>query len=99
MTIYTRVVVSVAVLAAISVTIATAQFPKLELKKSKSLLALSASAMKHGIQNRGHELRSWRLKNLIDYISSGEKVVQDATNPILNKVSKVNGKLCLLFVL
>ena len=91
MTIYARLVV-VAVIAAISVTPANAQFPKLELKRSKNLLTLPVSTLKYGLQNRGHNLRSWRLRNLIDYISSGKKVVQDATNPKLNKISEANGK-------
>ena len=84
MTIYTKVV-AIAVITAMSVTLATAQLPKLELKKL-------GRDMRHGLKKHGQELRSWRLSNLIDFISSGKKVVQDATNPNLNKVSKVKGK-------
>ena len=87
MTIYIKVV-AIAVITAMSVTLANAQLPKVELKK----LTIPVSAMRHGLKKHGQELRSWRLSNLIDFISSGKKVVQDATNPNLNKVSKVKGK-------
>ena len=38
------------------------------------------------------ELRSWRLNNLIDYISGKRKARKDLTKPKLKILSKVKGK-------
>ena len=80
-------VVAVTVIAVMSVTFTTAQFPKLELKKSKNFLTIPVSVIRH----RAKELRSWRLNNLVDYITGGKRKVQDIAKPKLKSLGKIKG--------
>jgi hypothetical protein len=70
--------------AAMSVILATPQLPKLELKNYSKNVLTQPMFLK--------ELRSWRLNNLIDYISGKRKARKDLTKPKLKILSEVKGK-------
>ena len=67
-----------------SVILATPQLPKLELKNYSKNVLTQPMFLK--------ELRSWRLNNLIDYISGKRKARKDLTKPKLKILSEVKGK-------
>ena len=67
-----------------SVILATPQLPKVELKNYSKNVLTTPMFFK--------ELRSWRLNNLIDYISGKRKARKDLTKPKLKILSKVKGK-------
>ena len=64
--------------------LADQQLPKLELKNYSKNVLTTPMFFK--------ELRSWRLNNLIDYISGKRKARKDLTKPKLKILSKVKGK-------
>ena len=67
-----------------SVILATPQLPKVELKNYSKNVLTTPMFFK--------ELRSWRLNNLIDYISGKRKARKDLTKPKLKILSEVKGK-------
>ena len=67
-----------------SVILADQQLPKLELKNYSKNVLTTPMFFK--------ELRSWRLNNLIDYISGKRKARKDLTKPKLKILSEVKGK-------
>ena len=81
-------VVTVSVIALVmTVAFTTAQFPKFELKKSKNFLTIPVSVIRH----RAKELRSWRLNNLVDYITGGKRKVHDIAKPKVKSLGKIKG--------
>ena len=76
--------VAVITAAAMSVILAAPQLPKLELKNYSKNVLTQPMFLK--------ELRSWRLNNLIDYISGKRKARKDLTKPKLKILSEVKGK-------